>query len=315
MSHRYMFVAACVFVSVGFAAFFVSASRADDADKPAAVGQSPEKIAKPAGPKYELRYRFTKGEVIRTKVKQQTRIETTISGNSQTADMTSISTKAWHVTDVSPEGNITFSTKIDAIDMRQKMSGRQEVTYNSQTDAKPPAGYETAAQSVGKVLTEIIIDPSGKILKREKKNQISVDNVNAQVVMPLPKEAIPAGESWSVPLEITVMLEDKETKLINARNRYQLDKVEDGVAIISVETVMPPVNDPKIRAQLIQRLTRGTVRFDLKAGRVLSQNTELDEQVIGFHGSNSSLHYLGRFTEELVAGDTKTAAKPTGTKE
>ncbi len=315
MTHRHLFFAHRVFVALGIALLTVSAAWADDEANPAAVEPTPGKVVKPTGPKYELRYRFTKGEVIRTKVKQQTRIETTISGNSQTADMTSISTKAWHVTDVSPEGNITFSTKIDAIDMRQKMSGRQEVTYNSQTDAKPPAGYETAAQSVGKVLTEIIIDPSGKILKREKKNQISVDNVNAQVVMPLPKEAIPVGESWSVPLEITVMLEEKDTKVINARNRYQLDKVEDGVAIISVETVMPPVNDPKIRAQLIQRLTRGTVRFDLKAGRVLSQNTELDEQVIGFHGSNSSLHYLGRFTEELVAADTKTAARPSGQNE
>ncbi len=314
MSHRHHFLAECVLVALGIAVLAVSASRADDT-APAAKEQTPANAAKPTGPKYELRYRFTKGEVVRTKVKQQTRIETTISGNTQTADMTSISTKAWHVTDVSAEGNVTFSTRIDAIDMRQKMSGRQEVTYNSQTDAKPPAGYETAAQSVGKVLTEIVIDPSGKILKREKKNQLSVDNVNAQVVMPLPKEAIPAGESWSVPLEITVMLEDKETKLINARNRYQLDKVEDGVATISVETVIPPLNDPKIRAQLIQRLTRGTVRFDLKAGRVLSQMTELDEQVIGFQGSNSSLHYLGRFTEELVVSDTKTAARPSGTKQ
>ena len=273
------------------------------------------KTAKAAGPKHELRYRFTKGETIRSKVVQQTKIETTISGTSQTADMTSRSTKAWRVTDVSPEGNITFETLIESIDMRNKMSGRQEVTYNSQTDAKPPLGYQSAAESVGKVLTKIVIDPAGKILKREKKNQVSVDNVNAQVVMPLPTGAIAVGESWTAPFDITIMLEDQQTKVITARNRYQLDKVESGVATISVETVLPPVNDPKIRSQLIQRLTRGTARFDIKSGRVVSQKTELDEQVIGFHGADSSLHYLGRFTEELLTAEAKTAARGRGPKE
>jgi hypothetical protein len=286
---------------------------ADDSAKATAAEKSASKAA-PTGPKHDLRYRFAKGETVRSKIVQQSRIETTISGTSQTADMTSISTRAWRVTDVSPEGNVTFETSIESIDMRHKMSGRQEVKYNSQSDDKPPHGYESAAESVGKVLTKIVIDPAGKILKREKKDQVSVDNVNAQVVMPLPADPVAVGESWSAPFDITITLEDQQTKVITARNRYQLDKVENGIATISIETVLPPVNDPKIRAQLIQRLTRGAARFDIKAGRVLSQKTELDEQVIGFHGADSSLHYLGRFTEDLLVPDAKTATKPGASK-
>jgi hypothetical protein len=76
-----------------------------------------------------------------------------------------------------------------------------------------------------------------------------------------------------------------------------------------VQTVLPPVNDPKVRAQLVQRMTKGTIRFDLTAGRVLSQETNLDEQVIGFSGPGSNLHYLGRFTEELLTDRPQTAAK------
>jgi hypothetical protein len=301
-------IAAFIYPAIGIPA----ESTAKESAKTSAAKSSD--TSAPTGPKHDLRYRFAKGETVRSKVVQQSKIETTISGTSQTADMTSISTRAWRVTDVSQEGNMTFETSIESIDMRHKMSGRQEVKYNSQTDEKPPLGYESAAESVGKVLTQIVIDPAGKILKREKKNQASVDNINVQVVMPLPGDPIAVGESWSAPFDITITLEDQQTKVITARNRYQLDKVENGVATISVETVLPPVNDPKIRAQLIQRLTRGTARFDLKAGRVLSQKTELDEQVIGFHGADSSLHYLGRFTEELLAADSKTAAKPAGSK-
>ena len=82
------------------------------------------------------------------------------------------------------------------------------------------------------------------------------------------------------------------------------------MATISVATqVLTPVNNPKIQSQLVQRLTKGTIRFDMDAGRVLSQNIDLDEQVLGFQGPDSSLHFIGRFTEEYVPDDTKSAVR------
>jgi hypothetical protein len=283
-----------------FVALVAQSSAADDATAAEAGAQDQ---------KHALRYKFRPGETVRSKVVQQTKIETTIAGTTQTAEMTSISTKAWRVTSVNDEGHTTFDTMIEAVDMRQQMSGRLEVKYNSQTDKKPPAGYETAAASVGKVLTTITIDPTGKLLRREKKNQINVDNLNALIVPPLPAEPVAIGEPWSVPLDVTVILDQGETKNLTIKNRYQLEKVDAGVATISVQTVLPPLNDPKIRAQLIQRMTKGTIRFDIAAGRVVSQHTDLDEQVIGFSGPNSSLQYLGRFTEDLIPGETNTAGK------
>jgi hypothetical protein len=272
-----------------------------------AADESASTAAPTPGQKYTLRYQFRPGEVVRSKVVQQTKIETTISGSTQTAEMTSISTKAWRVTSVAPNGDITFDTYIEAVDMRHQMSGRQEVRYNSQTDKKPPAGYETAAASVGKLLTTITIDPAGKLLKREKKNQLNVDNTGALVVVPLPKEPIAVGEPWSVPMDCTVALDGGETKTLALKNRYQLEKVENGMATISVETVLPPIDDPKIRAQLIQRMTKGSIRFDISRGRVVSQQTDLDEQVLGFSGPKSSLQYVGRFTEDLLPADAKSA--------
>jgi hypothetical protein len=259
--------------------------------------------------KHLLRYRFRPGETVRSKVVQQTKIETTISGTTQTAEMTSISVKAWRVTDVADNGQVTFDTMIEAVDMRQQMSGRQEVRYNSKTDAKAPPGYETAAESVGKLLTTVTIDPAGKLLRREKKNQHGVDNLNAQVVVPLPEEPVAVGEPWSVPLEVPISLDAGETRTMTVKNRYQLEKVADGIATISVQTVLPPVHEPRIRAQLIQRMAKGTIRFDMNAGRVISQQTNLDEQVIGFSGPGSNLQYLGRFSEELIGDDAQAAGK------
>jgi hypothetical protein len=64
--------------------------------------------------------------------------------------------------------------------------------------------------------------------------------------------------------------------------------------------LLTPVRNPKVRSQLIQRLTNGTVKFDIDAGRVISRQTDWDETVIGFEGPDSLMKYLARFTEELL---------------
>jgi hypothetical protein len=308
MSRHFAFSIAAAVVLL---ALPVATTIAADAPQTESVSSSADNSAPSDAEKHLLRYRFRVGEVVRSKVVQQTKIETTIAGTTQAAEMMSTSTKAWSVTNVDDEGRITFDTMIEAVDMRQQMSGRQEVRYNSKTDPTPPPGYETAAASVGKLLTTVTIDPTGKLIRREKKNQVGVDNLTAQIVVPLPEEPVGIAEPWSVPLDVPVSIDGTpgNTKSVTVKNRYQLEKVADGIALISVQTVLPPINDPRIRAQLIQRMTKGTIRFDIKAGRVLSQRTDLDEQVIGFSGPNSSLQYVGRFSEELIPDQSQASGE------
>ena len=265
----------------------------------------------PSGPKYTLKYKFQPKETVRTKVLQRVVLDTTISGTTQTAETTSGSVKLWRITQIDPAGPITFEHSVESVDMRQKLSGREELKYNSKTDTQPPPAYEAVAKSVGIPLTVITIDPSGKVLKRvEKRSGATTEPENSQMVIPLPAQPVAVGESWNVPVDITIALEDGVTKLIKTRQHYTLEKVLHGVATISVATqVLTPVNNPKIQSQLVQRLTKGTIRFDMDAGRVLSQNIDLDEQVLGFQGPDSSLHFIGRFTEEYVPDDTKSAVR------
>jgi hypothetical protein len=87
-----------------------------------------------------------------------------------------------------------------------------------------------------------------------------------------------------------------------------LESVANDVATISVDSqILTPVHDPAIEAQLIQRLSTGTIRFDIAAGRVLSQQLDLDRHVIGFSGAASSMHYVTRFTEQLLKPTPETA--------
>ena len=282
--------------------------------KPASTDQSKPEAANgpaPAGEKYTLRYRFHKGEEIRSKVSQLATIETTIGGTTQSTEMVSISTKVWRITDVEKSGNFTFEYLVEEVDIRNRMSGREEVRYNSRTDKVPPLGYMDVAKTLGQTLSVNTIDPQGAVVKRDQRHRPVVDNSGSVLVMPLPKEAVPIGHVWALPVEVTVPLEDGSTKQIETRQRYELEQVEHGIATIAVETqILTPVSNPKIRAQLIQRMTKGHIRFDITAGRIVSQRTDLDERVLAFSGPDSSMHYVARFTEEPVTDTPAPKSEP-----
>ncbi len=277
---------------------------APQAETPAAAAAG----AKPRLEKLSLSYKFTKGETLRSRVTQQTRVETSIAGSTQIAEMASVSVKRWVVKDVDKDGNVTFETQWDSIDMRQKMTGREEVHYNSATDKTPPAGYDQIAAMIGKPLSLITTDARGKIIRREAKDAdtkktlaSSTYQAEQQLLVPLPGEAVTLGQPWSIPNDIRVSLDDsKSTRTIQARHRYEVEKLDGDVAVIGHETILPPLSDPEIRSQVIQQLGRGTVRFDTKTGKVLHQSSEVDERVIGFRGPESSIHFLSKFTEELL---------------
>ncbi len=236
--------------------------------------------------------------------------------------MASVSVKRWVVKDVDKEGNVTFETQWDSIDMRQKMTGREEVRYNSATDKTPPAGYDQIAAMIGKPLSLITIDPRGKIIRREAKDaetkktlSTSTYQAEQQLLVPLPGEPVTLGQPWSIPTDIRVSLDDnKSSRTIQARHRYEIEKIDGNVAVIGHETILPPLSDPEIRSQVIQQLGRGQIHFDLKTGKVLKQVSEVDERVIGFRGAESSIHFLSKFTEEILPATTATPAN-TATKQ
>ncbi len=49
----------------------------------------------------------------------------------------------------------------------------------------------------------------------------------------------------------------------------------------------------------MQSETSGRVWFDIRAGRIVSQESDLDKEVFGFQGAESKLHYTARFREAL----------------
>ncbi|HWA99219.1 MAG TPA: hypothetical protein VG713_12035 [Pirellulales bacterium] len=269
-----------------------------------------EKLEAPAAT-YKLRYKFQSGETLRWEVEHRAEVRTTVGGTTQTAETNTTSVKVWKVSEITPDGDAKFVYSVDSVDMRQKLTGRQEVRYNSKTDKEPPVGFQDAAKSVGVPLTTFVMSPTGKIVTRSEHLDRSA-NQSSHPSIPLPEDAVPLGHKWSFDYEVTATARDRAIKKVQMRQQMTLDEVKNGIAIISVNTqILTPVrNDPTIEAQLVQSESEGKIRFDIDAGRMVSLQSDLDKHVVGFQGEASSLHCVTRFAEKLMPGELKAAAKP-----
>jgi hypothetical protein len=284
------------------------------ADEPKSdVAADLDKAKEQLAPAYHLAYKFAAGDEVRTKVVHLVTVETKIKGTEQTASTRSVSTKLWRIKRIEGSGNIVFEHSVEHVNMWEKSTGRDEVRFDSATDKTPPQNYERVAASIGKVLSVVTMDPHGRVVARDDKQQQFNPGIG-DLTIPFPAQPVKVGATWSIPEEVRVRLDDGTIKKIATRQQYKLEKVETGVATISIATqVLTPVNDAKVQSQLVQRLQRGTIKFDLDHGRLIHKQMDLDESVFGFNGPDSHMQYLARFTEEPVTADA-TAAKPSAEK-
>ncbi len=262
------------------------------------------------GEQHTLAYKFTPGEEVRTRVAQLSTVDTKIKGQVSVAKSRSISTKVWKITAVDGQGNITLENSVADVDMWQSVTGKPEIKYNSLTDKTPPLGYQYVADSIGKPLATLTITPAGKLMER-RSDLPQMNTGLGDLAVPLPEGPVKAGDTWETPEDIRLKIDDVNLT-IKVRQFYRLVLVQTGVATISVETqVLTPVRDPKILSQLVQRMQKGTIKFDIDAGRLLHRQMDLDESILGFNGPESHMNYLSRTTEEPVENGTagKTAQK------
>jgi hypothetical protein len=70
------------------------------------------------------------------------------------------------------------------------------------------------------------------------------------------------------------------------------------------------MDEASVRAQVVQQLSNGSIKFDLDAGHMISKELNWDETVIGFQGPNSLMEYRARMSERLVDNVVRTAQRP-----
>jgi hypothetical protein len=256
--------------------------------------------------RYVFRYEFAKGETVRWVVEHQAKIASTVDGSSQTAETSTTSTKVWKVVETFPGGETKFVNSVADIDMRQKLTGRQETRYNSRTDKEVPPMFAAAAKQIGVPLAEITIDSRGNVqkridLKKAAEGGEPVETAATDITLVLPDKPLAVGESWTSPLDLWATDGGGSRIPIKARRKITLENVAGNIATLRHETqILSPLNDPKIEAQVVQSEQSGQVTFDLTRGRIIKLSQSNDREVFGFQGDASVMHVEAAFTERLA---------------
>jgi len=253
-----------------------------------------------ASKEYRLAYRMKAGQNVRSRVVHLVSMDTKIEGEFESLKSRSVSTRVFQISNVDDQGNMTFVHVVEDAELWQKVTGKDEVRYDSKRNEVVPEKYIKVAEAIGKPLATITVSPAGTIVRRD--DAISQFNPGIGMLLPqLPQRSVKIGARWYSMEKVRVRLKSGRVQAIQIRKQYKLEQVKNGLATISVRTqVLTPVSDPKIQSQLMQRLQHGTIKFDLDAGRIYSSKMELDERVIGFRGAASMIHYLSRMTETQV---------------
>ncbi len=256
--------------------------------------------SKLTGEKYQLRYRFQSDEEVFYEVVHQSVVKTKVEANTEEVKSRSKSLKKWAFSDVQPNHDATFAYSVEFVNMWSTMEGREPQRYDSRIDKEIPPEYQGIANTLRKPVSVLTVAENGEILHRE--DQIKqIDRGTGGLITPLPKQPVSIGAEWSVPSVVSVQHGDGRRQAVKTRQLYRLEKVAAGVATISLTTqVLTPVSDAKVKSQLIQKLSKGEIKFDIDAGRMISKQLFWDETVIGFNGAQSSMAFLARMTERLV---------------
>ena len=257
---------------------------------------------------YLLRYKFAAGETMRWKVVHLVTTDTKISGNSQTSKSRSVSTKCWHVGRVTEDGQIAFKHSVENVDMWQQVSDRPEVAYNSQKDGQPPPEYEQVAKTVGQTLAEVTIQSDGQIIQKDSDSP-RLNLGMGDVVMLLPPKPVRIGSHWYEPGEIQVRQADKTVQRIKTRKLYTLEKVQTGVATISLKTeVLTPVDDPRSRPNWCSSCrTARSSSIWMRVG--YSPNNWIGMRRLSDSAAPRVRWRLARLTEELLPAEASLAGR------
>jgi hypothetical protein len=261
------------------------------------------------GKKYLLRYSLDAGEQLRFEVTHVAKTKTRVQGSEDVTQVHTTSQRRWHIVDAS-DAEVTFEHLIDAVEMTQQHGDEEEIRWDSKSDDEPPSAFVVVADQIGQKLATVTMKSSGQETEREDHGGVKASLGMGSLTLSLPEQAIAIGHSWIVPREVQTRKDDGEVKTIKINERYTLDKVKTGVATLLVRSEpITPINEESVRAQVVQQLSNGVIRFDIDNGRMLSKQLDWDETVVGFQGANSMMEYRAKLTETLIDNVQRTASR------
>ena len=263
--------------------------------------------------KYVFRYKFHQGDVLQWEVTAQVGQLTTAGTDRDNTETLSITTKNWKVLEVDSGGTAILEYSFPAVNM-SSLSSSEGVArkYNSETDDDIPAEFRDVAELVGEPIAQFTINSRGEMVKRSQKAKVAATMQFAEtaeenrITIPMPEYAIGVGDAWDYPREISIPQPNGTVKKVIVRERYTLEKVQNGVASFDFKTIVitPLYDDKDTDWALRTKIRNGKIQFDMIEGRSISQQYDVKKTLLNFLlGGHGSASYQSRFAEKFLRNE------------
>ena len=263
---------------------------------------------RPDGTKHKLAYKFVSGQSVRYEVVHDVQMTTRYNEAMEVASNKTEARKHYKVLGVDAEGTGELELVIDWVRMNASFGNGDVTLFESDNPEHQPPKFRHVLDSIGKAQATMRFNAVGKLLKVTPRTEAvrtpegaANEPQHFAFLIPLPAEPAAIGSIWKDRFDLAVSVSEKLRQNVTLQTTYKLDSVARQQAVISFKTaVLTPVHDPSIAAQLIQRETTGTIKFDVQRGLIASRTVKVYRTVINPFGDKSSMHASSELVEKLI---------------
>ncbi len=266
-----------------------------------------------AAERYTLRYRFTPDQTVDYTVEQESQDFYKRGEAQQQVNYGTTTWKHYRVVSVDDDGNAVLQLQIDRVVMRASEDGGEWTRFDTQDSETAPVQFVGVFKTIGQPMARVRVSPRGEMLPlsgpdvmewllEDVPNPGTESLSDMNLLIPLPEEAVAVGQVWKEPFEmqVGVDLTNPLKRTVKLQRQYRIDSVDGSQVSIRFETaVLTPLQEPAQEAQILKKVARGKVLFDMEEGRIISRSTHVDEEVVGFNGPGSEIRNVTNRTEEV----------------
>jgi hypothetical protein len=240
-------------------------------------------------PEYRLVYKFQANEDVHMPLSTDSRMVVQKGPATVTTTNQSTVERHFHVVSVDADGSAVVDLFIDSVKLSYSFNNGTPTTYDTSKKDTPPRGFEKVPESVGPS-GQVRFSPQGKMVRLAGSSPKPSTDPSENFLDLLPAKPVHVGDEWFDDIKIPVSISRNLSQKITLRRRYTLESVDGDVATIRLRTVeITPVQEPMIRAQLVQRAPEGKITFSLARGQITIRDLNCNRTETGIMGEGSEI--------------------------
>ena len=253
------------------------------------------------------RFRWQTSQVLTYRVEQVT-TETEIVGGTKVESSLKLNhVKRWQVLAVDAADVATVQQSLSALRIERKTGTGATVVFDSaDLEKSDPQMREQLSKYVGKPLATLRIDSFGKVIEVTKCEFVPPSRYENELPfgITLPAEGIAPGGVWRRQYAVTLDPPLGTGEKYPAWQEYQCKGINGGLVTVAFKTNLNSMPDDKgDQAKVLQFLPEGEVLFDVQACCLRRARLNVNREMKGHQGDDSSYRIESNYVEEYVGND------------